>query len=97
MKMSTQALLQPDGTLRCPKDGSTQFETKRSTGRKIAFGFASLLGSTNEVRCLVCGTKYVRRAPHQHRPDATDAQARMIAYGVIALAVAMGIWLIFSH
>jgi ribosomal protein L7/L12/DNA-directed RNA polymerase subunit RPC12/RpoP len=55
-----QSLMQHDGSLKCPRCGSTTFEAKRSTGRKLALGLASLIGSTNEVRCLVCGAKYHR-------------------------------------
>lgn len=52
------SIMQPDGTLRCRRCGSTALQPKRSTGRKVALGFASLLGGTNEIRCLVCNAKY---------------------------------------
>lgn len=32
----------------------------RSTGRKVAFGFASLLAPANEVRCVTCGERFKR-------------------------------------
>jgi hypothetical protein len=54
---TTKQIMQPDGTMRC-SCGSTQFKAQISTGRKVAFGFASMLGSADEVRCLVCGRKY---------------------------------------
>ena len=57
MKPATFQIMQPDGSLRCVC-GGTQFNPQRSAGRKVAFGFASLLGSTNEVKCLACGRKY---------------------------------------
>jgi hypothetical protein len=44
----------------CPSCGGTSFETVRSTGRKVAFGFASLLAPGNEVRCITCGEKFKR-------------------------------------
>lgn len=73
--VTIQDLMQPDGSLRCTC-GSTQFKAQRSTGRKVAFGFASLLGSTNEVKCLVCGRKFKRgdpwaamKEPAPQRPD----------------------------
>jgi DNA polymerase II large subunit len=44
----------------CPKCGGTSFEAVRSTGRKVAFGFASLLAPGNEVRCITCGEKFKR-------------------------------------
>ncbi len=52
--------IEPDeqGNRRCPKCGGAQFQPMRSTARKVMFGFASLLGSQNEVKCLGCGTKY---------------------------------------
>jgi hypothetical protein len=53
-------LVQPDGTLRCARCGSTQFTTKRSTGRKVMFGVGALLGSANQVQCVACGTTYKR-------------------------------------
>jgi hypothetical protein len=58
MKQSAQVLIRPDGMLRCPHCGGGQFQPKRSTGRKVAFGFASLLGSTNEVRCVTCAATF---------------------------------------
>jgi hypothetical protein len=58
MKPTTASIMQPDGTLRCTC-GSSTFHAQRSVGRKVAFGFASLLGSTNEMRCLACGRIYV--------------------------------------
>jgi len=61
MPTSASELVQPDGSIKCAKCGSTQFTTKRSTGRKVIFGVASLLGSANEVQCVACGTKYDRR------------------------------------
>jgi DNA-directed RNA polymerase subunit RPC12/RpoP len=63
MKDSIQSIMQPDGSLRCARCGGTQFEAKRSTGMKVAFGLASLLASANEVQCVACGTKYLRRTP----------------------------------
>jgi hypothetical protein len=56
-KDSIQSIMQADGTMKCSNCGGTQFEAKRSTGRKVMFGFASLLGSANEVHCIVCGKK----------------------------------------
>jgi len=44
----------------CPKCGGTSFEAVRSTGRKLAFGFASLLAPANEVRCTMCGARFRR-------------------------------------
>jgi len=52
--------IQPDGTLKCPSCGSTQFETKRSTGRKVMWGVGALLGSASEVQCVACGRRYKR-------------------------------------
>jgi len=54
---TTKQIMRPDGTMRC-SCGSTQFKAQVSTGRKMAFGFASMPGSADEVRCLVCGRKY---------------------------------------
>ena len=54
---TTKQIMQPDGTMRC-SCGSTQFKAQISTGRKMAFGFASMPGSADELRCLVCGQKY---------------------------------------
>jgi len=53
-------LVQPDGTLRCAVCGSSQFETKISTERKVLFGVAALLGSGDQIQCVACGTKYER-------------------------------------
>jgi len=53
-------LVQADGSLKCPQCGSSQFETKISTGRKVAFGVGSLFGSGNEIQCFACGAKYKR-------------------------------------
>jgi hypothetical protein len=58
---SAKSIMQPDGSLKCPRCGGTQFETGRSTGMKIGWGAASLLGSPNEVHCIACGAKYKRR------------------------------------
>jgi hypothetical protein len=58
---SASELVQPDGSIKCAKCGSTQFTTKRSTARKVMFGVGSLLASANEVQCVACGTKYDRR------------------------------------
>ncbi len=44
----------------CPKCGGTSFKPVRSTGRKLALGFASLLTSANEVQCVTCGKKFKR-------------------------------------
>jgi hypothetical protein len=44
----------------CPRCGGTSFEAVRSTGRKVAFGFASLLAPANEVRCVTCGERFKR-------------------------------------
>jgi hypothetical protein len=54
-------LVQPDGSIRCAKCGSTQFETKISVARKLTVGVASVLGSGNEIQCYACGTKYKRQ------------------------------------
>jgi hypothetical protein len=58
-KPSVRSNMQPDGSLKCAKCGGTQFEAKRSTGRKVMWGVASLAGTANEVHCM-CGAKYVR-------------------------------------
>lgn len=61
MKDLIATIMQPDGTMKCTQCGGVNFEAKRSTGRKLAFGALSLLGSTNELRCLACGKKYTRK------------------------------------
>jgi hypothetical protein len=57
---TARELVQPDGKLMCPVCGSSQFETKISTGRKLMFGVASVLGSADQIQCFACGTKYER-------------------------------------
>ena len=59
-KDTVRSIMQPDGTMKCSQCGGVQFETKRSMGRKVMFGAASLLGSANEVHCVACGAKYKR-------------------------------------
>lgn len=88
MKGTTSSIMQPDGTLRC-RCGGTQFKPQRSTGRKVALGVASLLGSTNEVRCLACGTKYRVRVglppqapPTPPRPDPVPVDVTARAYEI---------------
>jgi DNA-directed RNA polymerase subunit RPC12/RpoP len=73
---TTRSLLQPDGSMRCPRCGSTQFHAQRSAGRKVAFGFASLLASTNQLRCMGCGQKYtIDRSATAPTPPATPQPA----------------------
>jgi hypothetical protein len=57
---TARELVQPDGSLRCARCGSTQFETKISTRRKLMFGVGSVLGSGNEIKCFACGARYKR-------------------------------------
>ena len=57
---SVKSIIQPDGSLRCSNCGGTQFETRHSTGRKVAVGVATLLASANEVHCVACGARYSR-------------------------------------
>jgi hypothetical protein len=45
----------------CPRCGGTSFKAVRSTGRKVMFGFASLLASANQVQCVMCGARFERR------------------------------------
>jgi hypothetical protein len=45
----------PDGSVHCPECNATSFTPQRSTGSKIAFGFASLLAAP-KLRCNGCGT-----------------------------------------
>lgn len=59
-KLSEAARKDEQGNLHCPACGGTQFEAVRSTGRKLAFGFASLLAPANEVRCVTCGEAFKR-------------------------------------
>lgn len=46
--------------LACPKCGGTQFKVQRKTSTKVAFGMASMLGNAKHVRCVTCGTRYLR-------------------------------------
>lgn len=48
------------GGLACPKCGGTQFKAGRRAGTKVAFGAMSLLGQAKHVRCVTCGTQYIR-------------------------------------
>jgi hypothetical protein len=46
---------------KCPKCGSTNFKTRRSTGRKVALGLVgSLLLKANGVECVNCGQRFKR-------------------------------------
>ena len=49
-----------DSVPTCSKCGGTQFQTQRSAGTKLAFGFASLIGAPRFVSCVVCGQRYSR-------------------------------------
>lgn len=46
--------------LACPICGGTQWKAHRTLGTKLAFGLASMLGNARRVRCVTCGTDYVR-------------------------------------
>ena len=37
-----------------------EFTSGRSMNRKLTFGLLSLLGGTDEIRCVACGNKYRR-------------------------------------
>jgi uncharacterized Zn finger protein len=54
------ARLDDQGNLHCPACSGTQFEAVRSSGRKLAFGIASLLAPANQVRCVTCGEIFKR-------------------------------------
>lgn len=58
-KLSEVGVKTPAG-LACPKCGGTQFKAGRKASTKLAFGFASLLGEAQHVRCVTCGTRYLR-------------------------------------
>lgn len=47
-----------DGTLRCPKCGSTQFKAKRSLKGKMLGGV--LLAPKSRVKCEACGKQFKR-------------------------------------
>lgn len=49
-----------EGNVRCPNCGGAQFKAKRSLGRKVGLGLASLLTTANEVECVTCGKKFKR-------------------------------------
>jgi hypothetical protein len=46
--------------LACPRCGGTQFQAHRRLSTKLMFGAASLLGQAKHVRCVTCGTDYLR-------------------------------------
>ena len=58
-KISDVGVKTPAG-LACPKCGGTQFKAGRKASTKVAFGVASLLGEAQHVRCVTCGTRYMR-------------------------------------
>jgi hypothetical protein len=47
-------IVKPDGSVHCPKCGSTSFTPQRTTGTKLAFGFLSLLAAP-KLKCNGCG------------------------------------------
>src|SRR5262249_31686924 len=54
----------PEGALRCPRCGSTQFTAKRSNTGKV-FGFSTLgvgglIAPKSQVKCVACGLKFKR-------------------------------------
>jgi hypothetical protein len=57
--LSDVAATSPVG-LACPKCGGTQFKAHRRLSTKLMFGAASLLGQAKHVRCVTCGTDYLR-------------------------------------
>ena len=74
---TTKQIMQPDGTMRC-SCGSTQFKAQISTGRKVAFGFAPMPGSADELRCLVCGLKYA--VMREYAPVVAGARSPQIGW-----------------
>lgn len=52
------------GALACPKCGGTQFKAKRSKGAKALLiptvGMGALLAKKSRVKCVTCGTEYMR-------------------------------------
>ena len=54
------SLSSPTGRSDARSAAHLQFETKISTGRKLLFGVASVLGSADQIQCFACGTKYER-------------------------------------
>lgn len=74
--MKTTIYPQQDGSLRCIKCGSSQFQPVRSTGRKVGLGLLSLATQPNELRCIACGSRYSINRPQMQmqaqipaRPD----------------------------
>jgi len=57
MQKLSQAGATEDGTIRCPKCGSTAFRSKRSLKGKLAAG---LLAPKTRVKCEVCGKQFKR-------------------------------------
>lgn len=53
-----------DAGLACPKCGGTQFKAKRRGAAKLAtgatLGVGALLVPKTRVKCVTCGTEYVR-------------------------------------
>lgn len=52
-----------DGSLRCPRCGSREFQPVRSTGVKVGLGLLSLATQPRELRCIACGMRYTTRPP----------------------------------
>lgn len=60
-----------DGTLGCPRCGSSQFKARKSTGKRTAIAttavisggitaVAGLAAKKNQVQCVACGARYSR-------------------------------------
>lgn len=63
-KLSKAADRDDAGTIRCPKCGGTQFESKRSfRGKAIGvatLGAGAVLAPKSRVRCITCGKEFKR-------------------------------------
>lgn len=63
-KLSKAGTRDEQGSLHCPKCGSTSFEAKRSFRGKaigvVTVGVGAVLAPKSRVRCTVCGKEFKR-------------------------------------